>query len=340
MSAAINPGSSGGPLLNVNGEVVGINCAGIIEAQSVGYIIPINDLKIVLPDLYKIKLLRKPFLGVLYNNATIELTEFLGNPQPGGCYVVDIVKNSTLDKAGVARGDMVYAINGYRVDIYGEMCVPWSEDKISITDYVSRLSIGDDVRLIIYRDGKKKELTAKFSQVSMPAIREIYPGYEEVDYEVFAGMVIMELTLNHISLLVKKGVSGLSKYAEMKNQIDPVLIVTHIFPTSQIYRARTLHLGATINEINGIEVHTLKDLRDALKDNISSKFVTLRISDNITRASDNILIALPFDKILAEESRLSHDYKYPISETVKTLLLARVEKVAQESKGDLGMIAC
>ena len=91
ISAAINPGSSGGPLLNESGEVVGINSAGVTEAQNVGYAIPVNDLKIVMPDLHKTKLLRKPFLGVLYNNASESLTEYLGNPQPGGCYIVEVV---------------------------------------------------------------------------------------------------------------------------------------------------------------------------------------------------------------------------------------------------------
>ena len=73
------------------------------EAQNIGYAIPINDLKIVLPDLYKVKLLRKPFLGILSDNATDNLTDYLGNPAPGGCYVVEIVKGSPLDKAGINR---------------------------------------------------------------------------------------------------------------------------------------------------------------------------------------------------------------------------------------------
>lgn len=326
MSAAINPGSSGGPLLNVSGEVVGINCAGMVEAQNVGYLIPVNDLKIILPDMYKIALLRKPFLGVLYNNATDELTEFLGNPQPGGCYVVDIIKKSTLERAGVKQGDMIYSINGHKIDVYGEMSVPWSEDKISIMDYVSRLSIGDKINLVVYRNGKEHTFTTEFSHVSLPAVREIYPGYEDVDYEIVAGMVIMELTLNHVRILLKKGIPGLSKYTEMKNQAEPALIVTHIFPTSQIYRARTLQIGATVNEVNGVDVHTLHELRDTLRKNVTSKFLTLRISDNITRASDNILIALPFDKVLNDEAQLAHDYKYPLSETVKELLVARAEK--------------
>src|SRR3990172_3602858 len=131
MSAAINPGSSGGPLLNVRGEVVGINSSGVTEAQNIGYIIPINDLKVVLADLHKVKLLHKPFLGVLFNNATEEMVEFMGNPLPGGCNVVEVIKGSTLDRAGVESGDMIYEINGHPVDIYGEMKMPFSEDKVS-----------------------------------------------------------------------------------------------------------------------------------------------------------------------------------------------------------------
>lgn len=174
MSAPINPGNSGGPLLNATGEVIGINSANIPGAQNVGYIIPINDLKIALPDLYKIKLLRKPFLGVLFNNATESMVTYLGNPQPGGCYIVEVVKGSTLYKAGLESGDMLYEINGHRLDLYGEMSVPWSEDKITITDYVSRLSIGDDVHLVFYRKGKRKEATVKFSQAELPAVRRMF----------------------------------------------------------------------------------------------------------------------------------------------------------------------
>ena len=109
MSAAINPGSSGGPLLNEEGKLSALMLRAFTEAQNVGYAIPINDFKIVLPDLYKTKLVRKPFLGILYNNASESLTEYLGNPQPGGCYIVEVVKGSTMYKAGVKPGDMLYA---------------------------------------------------------------------------------------------------------------------------------------------------------------------------------------------------------------------------------------
>ncbi|HZW61799.1 MAG TPA: trypsin-like peptidase domain-containing protein [Candidatus Babeliales bacterium] len=321
MSAAINPGNSGGPLLNVRGEVIGINSAGILEAQNVGYMIPINDLKHVLPDLYKVKLLRKPFLGVLFNNATEALTEYLGNPQPGGCYVVEVIKNSTLDKAGIKPGDMLYEINGLSIDNFGEMVVPWSEDKISIIDYVSRLSVGDDVKIVAYRNGERKEFSAKFSQAKLPAIRKIYPAYEEVDYEVVAGMVVMELTINHIQIMADN-VPGLTKYAEMSNQADPVLVVTHIFPNSQLFRTRTILVGSTLKEVNGKPVQTLTDLRDALKANATGKFLTIKAADNVSRASDNVFVALPLQKVLQDEAALAQDYRYPLSQTMKEVLAA------------------
>lgn len=324
ISAPINPGNSGGPLLNTIGEVIGINSAGIMEAQSVGYAIPINDLKVVLPDLFKVSLLRKPFLGILSANATDNLTSYLKNPQPGGCYVVEVVKGSPLYKAGVQPGDMIYEINGFHLDIYGEMSVPWSEDKVSIIDYVSRLEIGQDVLLVVYRQGERKEFTVKFTHSEVPPIRKMYPGYELIDYEVFGGMVVMELTVNHIKLLINQA-AGLARYTELKNQAEPVLVITHIFPNSQLYRSRTLAPGVTLKEINDMPVKSLADFRAALSKSLETKYLTLKAVDNLTRASDNLLVVLPFDKILQEEIALARNFHYPITEAVQELFKSAVE---------------
>jgi serine protease Do len=321
MSAAINPGSSGGPLLNIKGQVIGINTAMVMEAQNAGYIIPVNDLKIILPSLFKEKIVRKPFLGILFNNATDALTEYLGNPQPGGPYIVEVVKNSTLYKAGVLRGDMIYEINGHRVDQYGEMNVPWTEDKISITDFVSRLSIGDKVSIVLYRNGKRKEVTTTFKHMDLMPIRKVYPNFEDIDYETFAGMVIMELTINHVAALANKA-PALANFADIKNQSEPVLIVTHVFPTSYVARTRTLSAGTTINEVNGQIVHSLEDFRKAVKKSVDTGFLTLRVSDNIMHISDHVFIVLPFDRVIGEEQQLAFDYRYPFTALNKELAFA------------------
>lgn len=324
MSAPINPGSSGGPLLNIKGEVVGVNSSGITEAQNVGYAIPINTLKTILNDLYEIKILRKPFLGVRFNNGTESLTKYLGNPLPGGCYIIETVKGSPLAKAGVMRGDMIYEINGHAVDMYGDMSVPWSEDKISIVDYPLRLSIGDTINLTVYRKGQKKEFSVLFGLAELPAIRRIYPGYEEVDYEAFGGMVVQELNLNHVRMLAEHA-TGLIKYGEIKYQSEPVLIITHVFPDSQLFRGRNVPLGTTLTEVNGIRVKTLKEYREAIKNSATKEYLALSASDNATRAAENIFVVLSMDKIIEEEPKLARDYRYQLSETAQEVL--RIAKV-------------
>ncbi len=331
ISAAINPGNSGGPLMSIDGLVIGINSSKITGSQvdNIGYMIPINDLRFALDDLRETKLVRKPFLGVLFSNGTEALTEYLGNPVPGGLYVADVVKNSTLYKAGVETSDMIYEINGQRIDVYGEMSVPWSEDRVSFVDYVSRLSIGDDIRLVVYRKGKRKDMTIKFTQAELPAIRPVFPWLEQVDYEVFAGMVVMQLSGNHVRALVQQA-PGLMFYTDMKNQVDPVLVVTHVFPTSQLYRSRTLIAGATINDVNGVAVHTLDELRAAFKASDGKSF-TIRATDRFTQASDNIFVVLPYRKVLEEEPVLSQLYKYPLSKTARELLAQCAQTIKKDA---------
>jgi serine protease Do len=326
MSAPINPGSSGGPLLNIKGEVIGVNSSGVTEAQNVGYAIPINTLKTILNDLYEIKILRKPFLGVRFNNSTETLTKFLGNPLPGGCYVIETLKGSPLEKAGVMRGDMIYEINGHSVDMYGDMSVPWSEDKISMIDYPLRLSIGDTVSVVAFRKGQKKVFTVTFNLAEPQAIRSVYPGYEAIDYEIFAGMVVQELNVNIIRLLADHA-PGLRKYSELKYQSEPVLIITHVFPDTQLYRGRNMPLGATLNEINGTKVKTLAEFRQVLKDSAHKEYLTIAADDNVTRAAETLFIVLSMNKIIEEEPRVARDYRYHHSDTVKEVLrLASADK--------------
>jgi serine protease Do len=323
-SAPVNPGSSGGPLLNSRGEVIGINSAAILEAQNVGYAIPINDLKLILPDLYKTPLLKKPFLGVFFNNGSPELTEYLSNPLPGGCYIVGVLPGSTLDRAGVQKGDMIYEINKHKIDVFGEMKVPWSEDKLSIVDFVGRLPLGQELSVVLYRKGKRIELTVQFNMAIQPGVRKIYPGYEQLDYEIIGGMVVMSLTLNHVQMLIESA-PGLADFTDFKQQSEPVLVVTHIFPNSPIHRARAILIGSTLVEVNGMSVHTLDELRTALKKGINSKFLTIASKDNASRMSDPVFIALDYGQVLAHEADSAAYYRYPLTDTMKELLTT-VEK--------------
>jgi serine protease Do len=316
IDAAINPGNSGGPSVNLKGDVIGINTLYAPDAQNVGYIIPINELKIILDDLRTVKLLKRPYLGILFNNASEALTKFLGNPLPGGVYVVEVYKDSPLHKAGIQKRDMIYEINGHQLDVYGELL--WNEDRISIVDYVSQLKLGQEITLLVYRQGERKDIRFIFNQPELLPIHKIYPGYETLDYEVVAGMVIQPLTTNHLPLLVNIA-PGLTRYAEMKHQMEHALIITHIFPDSQAQRCRSLMPGAVLSEINGSKVTTIDSLRTALFKSIETGIVTIE-------TTDSVFVVVPFNKIIEEDQRLAKDYFYPLTPGVKAL----VDKIEKE----------
>jgi S1-C subfamily serine protease len=238
-----------------------------------------------------------------------------------------------LEKAGVKRGDMIYELGGNPVDIYGEMKVQKAEDKVSIIDFVSGLSIGQDITVVVYRDGVRKEFTFKVNQSSPLAVRRFYPGYEDIDYVVFGGMVLMDLTLNHIQIMGGK-VTGLTKYAELQKQSEPAVLITHVFPTSQLARSRTLTAGTTITEINGAPVKNLTEVRAAIKAGAQGKYLTIKAVDNVARSTDNVLVVLPLDKIYQEEPQLARDYHYPFTDLAKELVSAyQANQALQQAKG-------
>ena len=317
MSAPINPGSSGGPLVNMRGQVIGINSSGVTAAQNVGYMIPINELKIYLDDLKTGGLIRKPYLGIFQAPSTEELVKCLGNPTPGGVYIADVLKDSPLFEQ-MQPGDMLYEINGHKIDMYGEMSVPWSEDKISVGEYVGRLRVGQKVMLVAYRSGVRKDLECNFERRKLSPIRQIFPLYEPIDYEVFGGLVVMELTLNHLAILGMVS-PGLAKFAEHKNQDQSVLVITKTLPDSLAYRSRSPLTGTILKKVNDIPVGTLQDLRNALAQ--SKELVKIE-------NGDHVMIAFDVKKMLAQEPKLSAMHGYQATPGVKKLQSLQVAQSA------------
>lgn len=311
-TAAINPGNSGGPAVNLNGEVVGINAArhGWSGAENVGYIIPINEVKTALNDLYKVNgVLRKPMLGGIFTAANDDLIKMLSCPSAHGWYVARVFKGSLLEKIGVCEGDILAEMNGHDLDNYGDIAVSWAEDKVSALELLNRMQVGDDIHLVLYRDGTRKDIDFKLELTSIPAVRRVYPEFESVDYEVFAGMVVMELTLNHISIMLPHA-PHLMKFAEHEKQFEPSLVITHVLPNSQAQKSRTVTPGALLREVNGQKVTTLAQYRQALLKSKDSGYLQLKMVD---RMVDRMVAVLPLNQILAQEPILAMRYFYRTS---------------------------
>lgn len=309
ITAALNPGNSGGPSLNTSGKVIGINTARIPTAQNIGYIIPIDDVKSVIQDLYKVKLLRKPILGCEFNYGNKHMVEFLNNPQPGGLYIARVYKNSLLEKTGVMASDMIYEINGYKVDLYGEMNVPWSEDKVPLAALLNRLVLDEQLQIELYRDGKKKEFLVDFSHTTPLPIRTYYPEYEKIDYEIIGGLVVMELALNHLDKLETVD-PDLVRYRKRENQYEPRLIVTHIFPHSQAQQARVLGVSDILTEVNGKKVRTLNEFRESIRQ--TDKYMTFK-------TEDQKFMVLSRKAVVADEDKLATKYFYKKSPLINEI---------------------
>lgn len=317
-SAALNPGNSGGPLLNMHGEVIGVNFSGVTDANNVGWAIPINEIVRILKDLYNTKILPKGILGAVFSHGSAAMVEYLGNPQPGGYYVVEVLEGGLAQKSGILNGDMVYTFDGHGVDMFGEMNVPWREDKLSLPHYVSRLATGDIIPIVVYRNGEKKEINMLFDFSEAAAIKTVYPEYEELDYEIFGGLVVMELTINHI-LKLQDYAPGLIFYADFQKRNEKVLIVTHIFSNALVYRLRMITPGYVLKSVNGISVKTLTEYRAALRDAAHERFLRLIFTDTVSRISENLLVVLPMKEIIKQEAQVARQNLYPMTELSKSL---------------------
>ena len=151
--AAINFGNSGGPLINVNGEVIGINTAMFRPAQNIGFAVPVNTLKTILAQLREKGKVVRGYLGININPVDQDVAAAFKLKSADGAFVESVVPGDPADKAGVKPGDTVV-----RVD---NVPVKTTRDLIG---YVSSKSPGSKVRLAVMRDGREQEFTVTLAE--------------------------------------------------------------------------------------------------------------------------------------------------------------------------------
>ncbi|MDR2400126.1 MAG: Do family serine endopeptidase [Deferribacteraceae bacterium] len=150
--ASINQGNSGGPLINMNGEVIGVNTMIVANSQGLGFAVPSNVLKNLLPQLMDGRV-RRGWLGITLQNIDNNLAKSFGLPDTEGALVADVIKGDPADTAGVKSGDVIKKVDGN--DII---------DSRALTQYVGGKKPGDTVRLSIVRDGKSITIGVKLGE--------------------------------------------------------------------------------------------------------------------------------------------------------------------------------
>jgi len=161
--AAINPGNSGGPLLNSHGQVIGINSmiftGGVEQSAGIGFAIPINTAKSVLDDLVRIGHARYPTLGVRTIPIGPDLSEQMGLSADSGLLIVQVVKGSAAERAGLRGGSEKAYLGNVPIMLGGDLIVAIDgqsvEDQLELSHVMQNHHAGDAVTVTIYR-GKKR----------------------------------------------------------------------------------------------------------------------------------------------------------------------------------------
>jgi serine protease Do len=152
--ASINPGNSGGPLINMKGEVVGVNTAIIADGQGIGFAIPINMAKEVVPQLEAKGHVTRGWLGVSIQELTPELAKSLGLKDKNGALVAQVFPGSPAEKAGIVQGDVIVEFQGK----------PITESK-DLPRIVASTPVGESVTVKVMRDGKAMDRQVKLGEM-------------------------------------------------------------------------------------------------------------------------------------------------------------------------------
>lgn len=152
--AAINQGNSGGPLVNINGEVIGVNTAVAGgSAQNIGFAIPINDIQGLIKSVLKSGKLERPYLGVRYVTLTDDYAYQFNLDTKRGAYIAptqgqpSILPGSPAEKAGLKEKDIIIKVNNDLID-----------EKNSLVSVLGRYPVGEKVKLTVIRDGKEVQV--------------------------------------------------------------------------------------------------------------------------------------------------------------------------------------
>ena len=178
--ASINPGNSGGPLINLRGEVIGINTAIFSRTggnMGIGFAIPINLAKEVLPQLRGKGKVTRGYLGVLIQKVTPEIAESLGMDRGYGALVANVSKDGPADKAGVKVGDVIVEFDGKEVKDSGDLPI-----------IVARTAVDKKIRMKVLRDKKEVMLNVAVGELKDEEVVASVPEKGEL------GMTVQKLT--------------------------------------------------------------------------------------------------------------------------------------------------
>ncbi len=249
--ASINPGNSGGPLVNAAGQVVGINTA--IFSQSggsvgIGFAIPINEAKTILPQLLTQGHVTRGYLGVQIQALTPDLAKALHLPQDTGALVAQVLPDTPAATAGFKAGDVITAYNGHAISS--------SRD---LPRLVAATPIGQTATLQVLRDGKPRTLTAQIAELPQPQqlAEATTPAHERLGISVqpLTPSLAKQLGVPDTTGVVVAGVQGGSPAAAAGIQPGDVIVAANQKPVPSVTALRQVLAAQPPGQPTLLQIH-------------------------------------------------------------------------------------
>lgn len=257
--ASINPGNSGGPLFNAKGEVIGINTAIIAGGQGIGFAIPVNMAKSIIPQLRDKGKVTRGWIGVSIQPVTKDLADSFGLAGERGALVSEVLPESPAEKGGIKTGDIITTFDGKEI-----------KEMNDLPRLVAATATGRSVPVKVIRDGKEEALTL--------VIEKMKDGGDEDSSSE---------TQDKLGLTVKDLTKELAASLRIKDSAG--VVVTDVKMDSLAMNVG-IQRGDILKEVNGIKITRAEDyekslaatkkdkvLRLLIKHGESSRYVAIKI---------------------------------------------------------------
>ena len=251
--ASINSGNSGGPLFDMNGNVIGINTAilGRNGSIGIGFSIPSNSARLVIDQLIEFGETKRGWLGVRIQDVTQEIADVEKLNEPRGALVASVAQNSPSDKAGVKEGDIILEFNGQKIQEMKQLPI-----------IVARTEVGKKVKVKIWRN--KKEITKMITLGRLETSEDFKVSKKP---NIPKDIVIEDLKIN-VRKITKEDI----KTRNLPNQTSG-LVVTKIENESPLINS--IEVNSIILEAQKKKIRTANDLKQIVKQVLNSNQKTI-----------------------------------------------------------------
>ncbi|MDC3083943.1 Do family serine endopeptidase [Candidatus Pelagibacter sp.] len=258
--ASINQGNSGGPLFDMNGDVIGINTAilGRNGSIGIGFSIPSNSAKIVIDQLIKFGETKRGWLGVRIQDVTKEIAEVEKLDKPRGALVASVAANSPSDKGGVKAGDIILEFDGQRI-----------QEMKQLPMIVARTEVGKKVEVKIWRN--KKEVIKIITLGRLETSEDFKVAEQNSEPK--------DLRIEKLKINVREVSKDDIKSRNLPNQTRG-LVITKIDSNSPLLNS--IELNSIILEAQKKKIRNINDLNQAVEEvlNTNQKTILLVIYNN------------------------------------------------------------